>query len=180
MPVNRTQWTHPDLQSLVQLFFADPTELGKFAEIQAEELPQPSRRLLAHTSHMTVTMEKHHQSKVDVHVLDRISTDRHYSRKIALKRQSDGKVVQFGIVRLAKNALADEVFKEIASEQQPLGRILIDHQVLRTVKLMTTWKINPGPALKASFDNPGLEVCYGRTALIYMDGILPSGCCSPA
>ncbi len=174
--MNRTQWTHPDLQSLVQLFYENIAELGEFAEVPPETLPNPFREMLAHTSHMTVTMEQHHDSAVDVNVLDRQSTSNHYSRKILLRRQSDQQVVQFGIVRLASAYLDEAIREKIEREDVPLGRILIDNNVMRTVKLMSTWKIKPGPALlDCSGTQPSAEEavkeCFGRTALIYTDGI---------
>ena len=108
---------------------------------------------------------------VDVEVLDKKVTDSHYSRKIVLRRQSDQVVVQFGIVRLAKTLLADEVWQEIETESIPLGRVLIEHNVMRHVKLMSTWKIKPGPALHEAFAPATVDECYGRTALIYTDGV---------
>jgi len=171
MPTNRANWTHPDLQSLVNLFFPDPTLLGEFLEIPVEQLPQPFRDLLGHTHHMTVTVENFHGSPVAVEVLDKQVTEMHYSRKILLRRQSDNRVVQFGIVRLNRSALSKEVREEIESEAIPLGRVLIQREVMRNVKLMSTWEIKPGPALKAVFDPLGDELCYGRTALIYTDGV---------
>jgi len=171
MPINRTQWTHPDLQALVQLFFDDASQLGEFREIQPEALPDPYRHLLAHTSHMTVTMEQHHGCDMELRVLACQSDHRHYSRKIVLSRHNDGKIVQFGIVRLSRHAVTDDIFREIQTETRPLGRILVEHQVLRNVKLMTTWEIDPGPQLREAFENPQLPVCYGRTALIYTYGI---------
>ena len=170
MPTNRANWTHPDLQSLVGLFFDDASELGDFTEIPVEQLPSPYRQLLGHTLHMTVTVENYHGSPVDVEVLQKKITDSHYSRKILLRTHENNQVVQFGIVRLNKTALSDEVRNEIESEAIPLGRVLIEHDVMRHVKLMSTWKIIPGPELKAVF--PGEPVvCFGRTALIYTDGI---------
>ncbi len=171
MPTNRANWTHPDLESLAGLFFADSRKLGQFTEVPAESLPVPYRELLGHTHHMTVTVENFHDSPVDVEVQEKQVTDNHYSRKILLRRQSDKAVVQFGIVRLNKNALSETVRTEIESEQIPLGRVLINHDVMRTVKLMSTWKIIPGDALKEAFSNEALEICYGRTALIYTDGL---------
>lgn len=170
MPTNRANWSRPDLQSLANLFFEDPGDLGEFTEIPVEQLPDPYRQLLGHTHHMTVTVENYHQSPVDVEVLDKRINDTHYSRKILLRRQSDNGVVQFGIVRLNRTALSPEVRDEIESEQIPLGRVLIQHNVLREVKLMSTWKIKPGPDLVRAFGG-SLEVCYGRTALIYADGV---------
>lgn len=171
MPTNRAEWTHPDLQTLVELFFSDPAELGTFTEIQAEKLQQPWSKLLAHTQHMTVTVENFHGAPVDVVVLDKLATSTHYARKIVLRRQTDQKVVQFGIVRIGRASLPDEVMKQIESEQVPLGRVLIDHKVMRTVKLMTLWQITPGPALRNAFEDLELSECFGRTALIYANGI---------
>lgn len=169
MPTNRANWTHPDLQSLAGLFFEDATQLGEFTEVPVEKLPSPFRELLGHTLHMTVTVENYHQSPVNVEVLDKRITDTHYARKILLRRQSDNQVVQFGIVRLNKSALSEEVRREIESETTPLGRVLIERDVMRNVKLMSTWEIRPGKELQDAFSCND-EICYGRTALIYTDG----------
>ncbi len=170
MPTNRSNWTHPDLQSLVGLFYEDAGVLGQFSELPAEQLPSPFRELLGHTHHMTVTVENFHQSPVTVQVLEKHVTETHYSRKILLRRQSDNRVVQFGIVRLNKSALSDPVRQEIESETTPLGRVLIERNVMRTVKLMSTWQIELGTDLQTAFESTSGR-CFGRTALIYTDGV---------
>ena len=170
MPTNRANWAHPDLQSLAGLFFDDASRLGDFTELPVEELPSPYRELLGHTHHMTVTVENYHDSPVDVQVLEKHITDNHYSRKILLRRQSDNQVVQFGIVRLNKAALSADVWHEIENEGTPLGRVLIEHNVMRNVKLMSTWRIKLGPELQDAFSTDA-DTCYGRTALIYTDGV---------
>ncbi len=45
------------LNRLVQLFYAQVSDLGIFSEKRAEELPENYQRLLAHNEHMTVTVE---------------------------------------------------------------------------------------------------------------------------
>ena len=171
MSTNRAEWTHPDLHSLAGLFYDDCRQLGEFREIPPEQLEDPWDRLLAHTDHMTVTLEKWHNCPVEVQVLDKRITESHYARKIVLRRQSDRKVVQFGIVRLGKSSLPPDVMRQIESESIPLGRLLIDNNVLRKVKLMSLWQITPGPALRDGFEDPDLITCFGRTALIYANGL---------
>ncbi|MEZ6114735.1 MAG: hypothetical protein R3C99_27540 [Pirellulaceae bacterium] len=161
----------PELTALVDLFYSQIAELGTFTEVAAAELPDVFRRLLAHDEHMTVTVENHHRSPVDVRVLDTRTTDTHYSRKILQNRQSDGRVVQFGIVRLTLSFLAPEVRAEIERQQTPLGRVLIEHNVLRNVRLLSLWRIEPGPDLCGMFNLSSAETCYGRTALIYCNGV---------
>ena len=159
-----------ELDALIELFYDDSDQLGQFAQVDAQEVPLPSRDLLAHEHHMTVTVEKFHGCPVDVQVLASRDDDTHYSRKILLTRQSDGGVVQFGIVRLNMSVLAPEVQHEIRSQQTPLGRILIQHGVLRQVRLLTLCRIEAGAELAGYFGLPPGDVVYGRTALIFCDG----------
>jgi chorismate-pyruvate lyase len=159
-----------ELDVLIELFFEDAGKLGRFEEVNADSVPEPSRALLAHDQHMTVTVERHHASPVDVKVIQTRTDGEHYSRKILLTRQSDGGVVQYGIVRLNKAYLLPEVQAEIERQETPLGRILINHDVLRVVKLLNLFKIECGIELAEEFGFDVGQVCYGRTALIYCDG----------
>ncbi len=158
------------LDALIGLFFRDEAALGHFAEVSPDQIPEPQRGLLAHDHHMTVSVEGHHLSPVNVVVLEAHTTDQTYSRKILLTRQSDGVVVQYGIVRLDLSVLDNVVADEIVSEKTPLGRILISHNVLRRVKLHNLYQIQPSLELKKAFDLADSEIVFGRTALIYCNG----------
>jgi chorismate-pyruvate lyase len=169
--MNRTRRT-PDLEALVGLFYSQPERLGEFEEVSTSEMPAAYRELLVHEHHMTVTVELFHQSPVNVRVLRKHITATHYARMILLVRQSDGQVVQFGIMRVHLASLSDEVRGEIESERAPLGRILIEHDVLRRIRLGRLWRISPGPDL-AAWLSPGRDPppsTYGRTAMIDCDG----------
>ena len=63
-----------------------------------------------------------------------------------LSRQFDGAVVQFGMMRIWLADLPAAAKEEIASKKSPLGRVLIEHNVLREVELITLWQIEPGSA----------------------------------
>ncbi len=152
------------------MFYADMEELGRFERVSPEQMPPDYRLLLAHENHMTVTMERFHASSVKVHVLAAQTTGSHYSRKILLSRTSDDVVVQFGIVRINFNYLGDEVRREIESQRTPLGRILINHGVLREVELWQLWRVAAGPDLQQLFSLSRREATYGRTALIHCNG----------
>ena len=118
---------------------------------------------------MTVTVESHHGSLVDVRVLEYAKHGDIYRRKILLTRQSDQRVVMFGIVRLHTHYLQEEVRDEIESQQIPLGRVLIDHNVLRRVELGQLWRVTPGEELQRHFNLDSPEVTFGRTAIIHCD-----------
>lgn len=164
--------TLPNLEELIGLFYGDVKEVGSFKQIPAGILPGYARTLLSHNEHMTVTVEEFQGCPIDVEVLEVIEQDTHYSRKILLRRQSDGRVVLFGIVRLDFRHVTDDVRREIESRQIPLGKILIEHNVLRQLQLVGLWKIEPGDDLRRhlSMDPQSPLSVYGRTALIYCDG----------
>jgi chorismate-pyruvate lyase len=160
----------PELDSLVALFYDTPERLGHFVEAAPDELPPVYRTLLAHNHHMTVAVEAHHGSPVDVRVLATRVADQLYARKILLTRQSDGRVVQFGIMRVNFSYLSDAIRREVESQSTPLGRILIRHHVLREVELHKLWQVTPGDDLAALFNCSRNDPTYGRTALIHCNG----------
>jgi len=160
----------PALDHLAGLFYADLTELGAFEEVLVEAMPEPYCRLLAHHEHMTVSVERHHGSPVDVEVVAAKRSGDYYSRKIILHRQSDRRVVLFGIPRLNLRLVDDDVRREILSEVKPLGRVLIEHNGLREVQLASLYRVTPGPELCQFFGLQEPRTTYGRTAFIYCDG----------
>ncbi len=159
-----------ELEELVSLFFEQPDRLGIFSHRSSDQCPAEYRSMLAHESHMTVTVEDRHGGPVDVEILDSYHTETHYVRQIILRRQRDQRPVQYGIVRLALAALQPAVRDEIMAQQTPLGRVLIEHNVLRKVQLNAVWHVACGPRLAGHFDVASQHVTYGRTALIYCDG----------
>lgn len=158
------------LDALVHLFYSSTEEVGRFDPSRAEALPPAFRRLLAHESHMTVTLEAFYHSSLDVQVLTKCETDQHYARRILLTRQSDGGVVQFGVMRVNSSHLSDAVRQEIETESHPLGRILISHDVLRKVELDTLWRVRPAVDLRRLLNMDEGQETYGRTALIHVEG----------
>src|SRR5262245_39378311 len=99
------------LTNLLALF--SPADyLATYDFVPAAKVPEPYRSLLVHEHHMTVTVEAHHGSLVDVRVLERRRNGDSYARKILLARQSDGRIVQFGLVRIHLHYCSDEVRDE--------------------------------------------------------------------
>ena len=171
MTITPSRRATPELRALANLFYLSLDELGEFEEAAPDEIPKAARELLCHDEHMTVAVEDCHDGPVDLRILNTHTTPSHYSRRIALTRPPDGRVVLFGIVRLNVDLLMPEVREEIESEQTPLGRILIQHNVLRYVRPLSLWKIVPGPDLRQLFGLEQTSACYGRTALIYCNGL---------
>jgi hypothetical protein len=158
-----------DLEQLARLFYPSLSALGRFEEVSPEKIPPHYERLLNHEHHMTVTVEEFHGCPVDVTVLDRHRSAEHYARKILLVRQSDRTVVQYGLMRVHLRHLSPAVRAAVEEESTPLGRILIEHDVLRSIHLRSLWRVSPGIELCHFFGMPPDGVTYGRTALIRCD-----------
>jgi chorismate-pyruvate lyase len=120
---------------------------------------------------MTVTVEAFHKSEVDVRVLKEHREGDVYTRCSLLVRQSDGAVVQFGIMWINLKGLSDQVRAEIEAHKTPLGRVLIRHNVLRRVELQRLWRIHPGPYLREKLEiQASTECVFGRSAGIIVEG----------
>jgi chorismate-pyruvate lyase len=159
----------PSASRLATLFFSDLTELGRFEPASLDNLPPQARTLLAHNEHMTVALEAFHNSRVSVEALAEWRDEASYARCSLLSRQSDGAIVQFGMMRIWLADLPAAAQEEITSKKSPLGRVLIEHNVLREVELITLWKIEPGAVLRQHLGVRAKSPIYGRTAQILVD-----------
>ncbi len=158
-----------ELKVLLDSIAGAALELGEFSEVAADSMPAKYRQLLAHNEHMTVAVEGFHGCPVSVQVLQSRTEDSVYIREILLRRTTDQQVVQYGIVRLQLKALDNAPRQAILSEKIPLGRVLIEHNVLREVELVDLWKIKIGPKLARLLQAELGSITYGRTAMIYFN-----------
>lgn len=156
-----------ELDALVKLFPHEQPLFEKAEHVSSASMPDPYKSLLAHNHHMTVTMEKYHQSPVDVTVLDQRLDENIYSRIILLSKSGTEDVVQFGIVRFNFDYVTQAVKDEILAGEIPLGRVLINHNVLRHVDLGAVLRITAGPGLARVMKIQPGEVTYGRLATIF-------------
>ena len=136
--------------------------------VPASLVPEPYKAMLVHDRHMTITMEHYHGCPVDVHVIDR-TTDAQgiYGRKIILTKEGTDVPIQFGIVRFDFQYVTDAVRDQILSEQIPLGRVLINHNVLRHIDLGAILHVTAGPRLARYLRMEEGQETYGRLATIF-------------
>lgn len=159
-----------ELQSLTDLFPSEEPLIARVEHVAAPLIPEPYRKMLAHEHHMTVTMEAYHGGPVDVTVLDTTEKGGLYCREILLSKKGTDKIVQYGIVRFDFSYVTDDVKAEILSQQIPLGRVLIQHDVLRHIDVGALLKIEAGPKLSRLMNMPEGATTYGRLATIFCNG----------
>ena len=137
--------------------------------LHASALPEPYRGLLAHTEHMTVTMEAFYGAPVDVRVLNADRLGDFYHRRIILTLHGTDRVVQYGLVRIDLTLCSPPVRSAILSQKTPLGRILIEHNVLRRIEPTAFLRVDPGPTLTQALRLAKPTPLYGRTGVIFCD-----------
>jgi len=118
---------------------------------------------------MTVTVEAHHGCPVRLQVLQKQHAPPWYARKILLRRESDNRVVQFGIVRINLDQCSPAVRQAILREDTPLGRILIQHDVMRRIQPTAYFHVVPDEELMRHFELAEPMPTYGRLAYIHCD-----------
>jgi chorismate-pyruvate lyase len=163
--------SHVVLEELLDEFYAAPVghpQLGQFEQI--DNVPPPYDALLDHHAHMTVTVESHYGQKVGVNVHRHLRDGDWYVREITLVTGQTRQIVQYGIVRLNVTTLGPDVWDQIQRQHLPLGRVLIEHDVMREVQLCDLWRVKAGPSLASLMHLRIGDLLFGRTALIYCHG----------
>ncbi|MEF9995512.1 MAG: hypothetical protein RR784_02880 [Burkholderiaceae bacterium] len=150
-------------------FFGDArTPLAR--PIAPAAIPSPYRQLLVHNGHMTEVLEAHHGASVDVHPFSIHRKGEIYGRKLDLSCRSTGEIVMTGLMIFNLQSVAPMVREEILAARIPLGRILINHRVLREVTSEAYFHISADDPLAARFGLAEPRDVYGRLATIFCDG----------
>jgi chorismate-pyruvate lyase len=159
----------PTVESLYALF-PDQSDRPRYMPVRGDEMPEPYRSLLVHTHHMTVTVERFYGDAVDVRVLEVARAGDEYARKILLTLHGSGKVVQLGIVQIDLSLLGDRVREQIVDGKTPLGRVLIQNNVLRHIQPAGYFRVEPSVELDRLFGRNDRQPTYGRLGVIFTDG----------
>jgi chorismate-pyruvate lyase len=139
-----------------------------FEPVEPDSMPDPFCNLLVHHEHMTTRLAEHYGRPVELRVLRRQQQNNEYSRLIALNLQGSDQIVEVGIVRLNLGFVSQDVRKEILSANEPLGQILINHDVLRRIEPRWYYRFAPQSPIARHFGSLNAPV-YGRWGVIYCD-----------
>jgi chorismate-pyruvate lyase len=157
------------LQGLIGIFGQTPSALGRWVLLPAEELPDPYAGLLVHHGHMTTTVERHHGQRVRLRVLDERRRPDYYARKILLELEETGSVAEFAIMRCDVRRCKPKVRDIILEGKTSLGRILIEHEVLRHISPERFLRVTPAAELREYFGLKKPRRTYARLATIYCE-----------
>ena len=123
--IRKKQDRIPPWAALLQLFYARAgIPLPQFQELKGEEVPQPYKKLLVHSSDMTPTLEAFFQQPMSLTVLSRDIQGDSYLREVTLNQGNGGPPVEYGAIRISLAQLPANARRIVLEEQRPLGNVL--------------------------------------------------------
>jgi chorismate-pyruvate lyase len=144
-------------------------ELPAIQDLEGPVLPEPFRRLLAHSSDMTPTLEAFYQQPMRLAVLSREQQDPFYHREVLLKSAGDGRPVEYGVIRISLDHLPTHARARVLEEQRPLGNILQAEAIPHLSWPQAFFRISSDSYLNRILLLSGAETLYGRRNVI-LDG----------
>jgi hypothetical protein len=110
---------------LLGLFYSrEGIPFPHLTRLKAEELPQPYRRLLAHSCDMTPTLEQFYDRTLGITVLERVMEEDAYLREVTLNLDGENRPVEYGAIRIFLGHFPLRAQEMIREERCPLGKIL--------------------------------------------------------
>jgi chorismate-pyruvate lyase len=115
----------PSWAVLLQRFYTRTgLPLPGIEQLKGDDVPQPYRSLLVHSSDMTPTLEGFYQRGLALTVLSRETEGEEYLREVVLKLADGGRPVEYGVIRICLGHLSGPARERVLQEQRPMGNIL--------------------------------------------------------
>jgi chorismate-pyruvate lyase len=137
--------------------------------VEAEEVPQPYRRLLVHADDMTPTLEAYHGEEIHLRVLGKIQDGDTYSREVVLLLNESGRPVEFGAIVIHLAHFPPAARRAILEGWQPLGTILRRHQIRHRSAPQAFLRVTPDAVIRQALGLTGESTLYGRHNVL-LDG----------
>jgi chorismate-pyruvate lyase len=130
--------------------------------VRGEEVPQPYKSLLVHSTDMTPTLEGFHGQPIHLAVLSSERQDNVYWREVILRRADDSRPVEYGVIRICLAPLSAAAAKSVLEERRPLGRILQDEAVAHLSWPQAFFRVQADARLSKLLDLRQPAALYGR------------------
>ncbi len=147
-----------------------PESILECLEVDAADCPEESRELLFHKKHMTLTLESHFNCKISLNMIRNVLSSKFMGREIILEGGANGAVL-YAIANVHLDVLDTPVREDILLASQPIGHILVKHNVPREVFFERLVRVKLVDSLLSRFGQPPEAVLYGRNAFITCNGV---------
>ena len=127
-----------------------------------EKVPQPYRDLLWHDGDMTSSLERFHKDELTLQILRVEQAEGNYLREVVLRRQRDGRAVEYGVIEVVLPAFSPSMRLAIVAGGQPLGGLLNSTGLAYGSEPIGFFGIRGAEMGEIYPETPGGELLYGR------------------
>jgi chorismate-pyruvate lyase len=152
----------PILHPMDDFYARAGMRLPKVDAVQAAELPEPYRSLLAHSQDMTSTLMAFHGRSIHLDLLRREVRGELYMREVALLLDGTDEAVEFGAIQIQLGRLPAAARRLILDQHLPLGQILKDSQVEFLSRPKAFFKVESDDFINRALRLEGVRHLYGR------------------
>jgi chorismate-pyruvate lyase len=115
----------PAWAALLGYFYARTgLPLPRVERLRDDEVPQPYKGLLVHSSDMTPTLESYYRQSPGITVLSRQIIGDLYFREVVLHVANGARPIEYGVISIHLDHFPETARRLILAEQSPLGSIL--------------------------------------------------------
>jgi hypothetical protein len=130
--------------------------------LEAVELPEPHRTLLAHQRDMTGTLERFHGAPLHLRIVGRRQEGAIYWRESVLETDSTNAAVEFGAIRIFLDRFGEPWRGQILEERRPLGAILNESGIAYTSRPSAYFCLEPDAWIASALRIGVPEALFGR------------------
>ncbi len=136
--------------------------LPPMTRLEADELPQPQRQLLAHNRDMTPTLEQWHGGRLSLRVCTREQSQQRYLREVVLTLTGHGTPVEYGVICVYLGQFSHRARRLVLAEEHPFGRILELEGIAHLSWPQAYFKLTPDGHIRRLLGMAHEATLYGR------------------
>jgi chorismate-pyruvate lyase len=130
--------------------------------VRGDEVPQPYKGLLVHSTDMTPTLEGFHGQAIQLAVLSSERQGDVYWREVILRGADDSRPVEYGVIRICLAPLSPAAARSVLEERRPLGKILQAEAVAHLSWPQAFFRVESDARLRKLLDLRQPATLYGR------------------
>jgi chorismate-pyruvate lyase len=141
----------------------------RWERLKGDQVPQPYKGLLVHSSDMTPTLENFYRQRLGITVLAREIQGDTYLREVMLHGVQDARPQAYGVICIHLNRFPETARRLVLGEQRPLGNILQSEGIGHLGWPQAFFRVASDPHLEGVLRLPGPAYLYGRRNVL-LDG----------
>ncbi len=154
---------------LARFYHRHGLALPRMICLDPQQMPAPSRRLLAHNHDMTPTLERFYGERLALQVCGLAREGPTYLREVILALGDSGTPVAYGAICIQLKRFSEPVQKRIVANEHPFGRILESEQIAHMGWPQAFFVIDADARLRRLLDFEQAQPLYGRRNVL-LDG----------